>query len=191
MHGHAERSRHKNHHLKHIVAQAKADGRELPKVKLAENLTDDEALELEKVFIAAIGREAHGGPLVNLTDGGDGPSGYQPTPELIARQVAARKGWHHTDEMRAQISARFKGIPKTPEHKAKVADAQRGKKKMTGWWSTEEGRAKQKANNPSPFKPGHKHSPETIEKIRAARLRQTNVSTAGYFKRKSPQFQGV
>jgi hypothetical protein len=72
----------------------------------------------------------------------------------------------------AAVSAAMTGKSKTPEHIAATAAAQRGKKKKSGWWSTEEGRAKQRANNPGHT--GHHHSEETKAVLRAARARQPN-----------------
>src|SRR5260221_12283744 len=72
---HEKRKIKDNKHFDNIIKQAKKAGKELPKIKLRENLFESEAFDLEKIFIKAIGREIHGGPLVNLTDGGDGPAG--------------------------------------------------------------------------------------------------------------------
>jgi hypothetical protein len=67
---HESRKIHDNSHLRSIVNQAREAGKELPKIKFAEGLTEQEAFDLEKLLIAVIGREHLGGPLVNLTDGG-------------------------------------------------------------------------------------------------------------------------
>ena len=179
---HEMKGRHTNLHLERIILAAKQDGASLPKLKLACDLTEQEAFDLERDMIRLVGRETDGGPLVNLTDGGDGPAGYRPSKELIARQVAARSGWVRTPEYRAKVSAALKGRKQSAEHIANVSAAMRGSKKSHGWWSTEEGRAKQRENNPGERRRGQKRSQETIEKIRAARMRQTNVSTAGQFK---------
>jgi hypothetical protein len=74
---------------------------------------ENDAFAYEQLLIAHIGREANGGPLVNLTDGGEGPSGF--------RQVI-------TPEMRAKISASLTGRTKSPEHVAKVAAKRRGQR---------------------------------------------------------------
>ena len=172
---HEKVSYHYNKHLSSIVAKARSLGKELPKVKLSQGLTSSEALELEKLFIFAIGRSATGGPLVNQTSGGDGAVG------LI-----------HREESKIQTSRALKGRKKTPEHAAKAAAAQRGKKRVSGWWSTPEGRAihgaKIKAVREA--RGNYGHTQETREKLRAARMAQKNVSTAGYFKPKVPQAQG-
>lgn len=153
-----------NRHLANIIDQARASGRELPKVKAAEGLTEESAFQLERRLIGLIGRGGDG-PLVNFTDGGEGVSGYR-----------------HSIFQRTKISIALKGKPKAPEHAAAAGAAQRGSKKLTGWWSTEEGRAKQRANNRGHS--GRKHSEETKAAIRAARLCQKNVSTAGQFKKR-------
>jgi len=51
--------------------------------------TFEEARDREIFYIKSIGRKRHGGPLVNLSDGGDGISGYTHTPETRARLVSA------------------------------------------------------------------------------------------------------
>lgn len=54
---------------------------EVPTVIIRDGLSDEEASDIEIALIAAIGREDLGkGPLLNLTDGGDGVRGYRPTP---------------------------------------------------------------------------------------------------------------
>lgn len=179
---HQGRSKHCNKHLGSIIDQARRIGKELPRIKVAENLPEEEAFRLEKILIGMIGRGKFG-PLVNLTDGGDGLSGYMPSAELIERQAQTRRGRKLTPQWKAKISASLKGRKMSPEHAEASRLGQLGSKKSSGWWSTTGGRKKQKENNPSRFKTGHRHSPETIEKIRAARFRQANVSTAGQFKK--------
>ncbi len=44
---------------------------DIPKVKIAENISEEEALAIEIAFIRAIGRFPEG-PLLNMTDGGEG-----------------------------------------------------------------------------------------------------------------------
>ena len=83
----------------------------LPRRKIVEHLTENEALSLEIKLIAEFNDR-----LVNRTPGGDGwPAGF-----------AGRK-W--TDEERAKVSATMKGRKKTPEHVANAAAAQRGMKR--------------------------------------------------------------
>ncbi len=50
---------------------------EIPKLRVQEYLTEAQAFESEKALIKAIGRiDLNTGPLTNLTDGGEGMSGY-------------------------------------------------------------------------------------------------------------------
>ena len=151
-----------NPHLAAIMALARTQGQELPWRIAAADMTESEALAVEKMLVAALGRNSEGGLLVNLTPGGD--KGF--------------KGGTHRPESRAKTSAALKGRTKTPEHVAAAAAAQRGGTKKSGWWSTEEGRAKQRQNNSGVFKTGHRHTPETIEKCRAAAIRQANSRRA-------------
>jgi hypothetical protein len=130
----------RNLHFVRLVAQARALGKELPRIKVAEGLTDSEAMQLEVDLIRLIGREANGGPLVNLTDGWDGPNGYKWTLEQIEAHKT-RLPKTRSPEWRAAISAGLKGKPKSPEHVLAAAAARRGVKNKTGWWSTPEGLA--------------------------------------------------
>ena len=74
-----ERKSDKNNSLKRLfIEKTIAALGELPKIKIQENLTEDAALEIERIFIKVIGRHPNG-PLTNATAGGQGLSGYQPT----------------------------------------------------------------------------------------------------------------
>ncbi len=131
-----------NRHLSAIYAQA---GGDLPVVKVREDLSDSEAIKIEIALIAAIGREAHGGPLVNFTDGGDGVTGWKQSEETKRRRSEKMKGNHlrvgyepwmkgktHSPEIRAQISAKKKGspgpnpgIPRSADVKRKISVTKR------------------------------------------------------------------
>jgi len=132
---------------------------EVPKIKIHENLTDAEACLTEIALISAIGRQdKESGPLVNLTDGGDGTSGRPTsllTRAIISKKARGRKiteetraklrvgrsgrrpflGHTHTEETRARMRATRLGKPRptllgrkySPEHRAKIGDAQRGR----------------------------------------------------------------
>jgi hypothetical protein len=100
-----------NRHLNSIIRKARAVGRELPKIKLAEGLTEERAFELERIFIAVIGRQHEGGPLANLTAGGDGISGLVFTDEHRANLSLARMGKPLSEEHKAKTSATMKGRP--------------------------------------------------------------------------------
>jgi len=75
-------------------------GGELPKVIIRDCLTNDEAKEIEKAFIKALGRLDLGtGPLVNLTDGGEGENPSEAQREAIRK---ARTGCTTSAEARAK-----------------------------------------------------------------------------------------
>jgi group I intron endonuclease len=140
-----------------------------PVVKiLKESLTEDDAFKLEKSLISLIGRmNLHTGPLFNLSEGGEGNSGYgwsQEQRDAWARKVSGEGnpyfgrvhsdearakmvashpdnsgknnpfyGKHHSQESRDLTSAKLKGrglgVAFTLEHRSKIADSNRGKKK--------------------------------------------------------------
>jgi hypothetical protein len=98
---------HHNKYFQRIVLKIFAAGRE-PGVEKTRLMTETEALQLERTFIAEIGRHANEGPLVNMTDGGEGVSGYV-------------MGLGH----RAALLASIKGKPLSVEHRAKIGDGNR------------------------------------------------------------------
>src|ERR1700676_3840879 len=60
-----------------IIRGMRNDGREIPKIKVAQGLSEPQAFDVEKSLIAAYGRiNNRTGILTNLTDGGDGASGW-------------------------------------------------------------------------------------------------------------------
>ena len=80
-------------------------------VYYATNLSEEDALILEIMLIARYGRVDLGtGCLHNMTDGGDGSSGYC-----------------HSENHKQHISFIMKGKPKTEEHKQRLSLAIRGK----------------------------------------------------------------
>lgn len=76
----------------------------LPKKKLAEGLSESEAFALETHCIVTIGRQDIGaGPLLNMTDGGEGASGHRQTPEDRAKKSAANRTPEMIEFRRAQV----------------------------------------------------------------------------------------
>lgn len=85
---------------------------------LKEKVSDKEAFELEHTVICLIGRkDKNEGPLCNLTDGGDGPTGCQslkgqkkpPRSEEHRKKLAtALIGTHRPDAVRKKISNTYK-----------------------------------------------------------------------------------
>jgi hypothetical protein len=91
-----------NPHLRAIIKNA---GGALPTVRFREGISDAEAHSLERLLIAAIGRETAGGPLVNQTDGGEGVSGIIRSPETRSRMSAAQMGKMVSVEQKLNQSA--------------------------------------------------------------------------------------
>ena len=81
-----------NNHLAKIIAKAGRLGLEVPVVIARSDLSHDQAIAAEIAWIAAIGREAKGGPLVNATDGGEGTPGKIVTPAVRAALSAFHTG---------------------------------------------------------------------------------------------------
>lgn len=109
-----------NRRLSSIVKKARSLGLEIPKVKIRENLTESESFQIEVALIAAIGRGLDG-PLANMTDGGEGIAGL-----------------NHSQESRAKMSALKKGRatgPRSPEHRAALSRALKGRIIKTEWRS--------------------------------------------------------
>lgn len=135
-------------------------------VFVEEGLTEEEAFSLERYCIALYGRIDQGtGMLRNLTDGGDGVSGYRHLPETIHRvrlAVKCRPSWwigkRHSLQSRAKMSESATGRKASNETRKKMSDRRKGRK------MTEEARQKLvKART------GQKHSEETRQKISQSR----------------------
>ncbi len=125
---------------------------------------DEELAHLAEMELIAKYR-AIGVRLTNLTDGGEGLSGYKRSPESIEASVKNRRGVKRPD-----VSARMKGIPKSAEHRANLSAAKIGRK------ASEEARramSESRKGRPSTML-GKKHRPETIEKIRQAGIGEKN-----------------
>jgi hypothetical protein len=136
---------------------------------LKDNLTEQEAFELEKLYILMFGRKDNGtGILRNKTDGGDGSSGAvrsaetrrkiseahkgrivsKQTGEKISRVLRA-KNMKHSEEHKKYLSEKLKGRKCTEEHKRKVSEAKKG------FRHTEEAKRKMSENSK-----GKKHTQE-------------------------------
>lgn len=141
----------------HLARLMKLEGCSLPVVILRSGMTEAQAFAMDRALISAIGREVNGGPLFNLTDGGDGCSGLR-----------------HSDESRALMSKKRKGKPLGPfthEHIENLRAARAAKPGMSGKRHSEETKAKmreaQKRRAPI--------SDETRAKMRASLDRRTDI----------------
>jgi len=116
---------------------------------LKEDLTEEEAFLLEKLYILMFGRIDLGtGILRNRSDGGDGASGALRSPEfreklrqanlgkkrpqwVYDKIAASNTGKKASAETRAKMSAARKGRTCTEEHKRKVSEAKASPHKIT------------------------------------------------------------
>lgn len=143
----------------------------VPDIFVLQELSPEEDWRLaERRWIARFRED--GLDLLNLTDGGDGVSGYVFTPELIEKSVAARrgrpsklKGKKATPEARAKMSASHKSRVRTPQEMERVHAAMEIGRRMP---RTAEHRSKIGAAN-SIRRKGSKLSTETRAKVSAAR----------------------
>lgn len=136
-----------------VVAKA---GGYSPEV-VVQGVDEEFALLAEMELIDALRRR--GQQLTNLTDGGEGMSGYKMPADVVERRAAKMRG-----RARPDISARMKGVPKSEETKRRLALAHTGKR------SSEETKRKLSAasrGRPSSMK-GKRHTEATKAKIAAA-----------------------
>jgi hypothetical protein len=145
-----------------IIRKAIREGFEIPKVFLRTDLTETDAFYFERLFIRVIGRGKNG-PLVNLTDGGEGITGLFWTDEHRANISRANKG---------RVSP-WKGKTASPESRVKMSAAHKGKpSSWKGRSPSPETREKMrlaKLGRPSPNK-GKVLSPEWCAAMSQARL---------------------
>jgi len=126
---------------------------DLPRVKIAENLSEIDAFSIEKLFIEVIGRFP-AGPLINFTAGGEGL--IAPSKETLLKMSASAKRRANTPEYRAAFTRRMTGKPLKEETKRKIGESVRkrqsalteaARKRFRGVPLTEEHRRKISESN--------------------------------------------
>lgn len=130
LHVHGENSR-SNLHVARIIAKAGRDGVACSRRILRDELTEEEAFALEREMIASIGREDRKrGPLVNLTDGGEGMS--NPCAETRAKLSLAhstRPRNPHREDSKAKMRAARAANPSifSDERRSKLSAAHKAR----------------------------------------------------------------
>lgn len=134
---------------------------------IASNLLEDEAFELEMFLISEIGRsDLNLGPLVNMTNGGDGVSGYKFTEEQKKTLSDTHKGEKsHMYGKKGELCHLF-GTKASDETKQKMSLAQKGKKRSSEIRQAQSDRML-----------GIIHSQETINKIAEAHCKKVICHT--------------
>ena len=102
----------KNADLRKLIEEA---GGQLRSEILKSGMTETEAFEFEQQKIFEIGRKFFGGPLVNMTDGGEGASGNIKTPETIEKLARANRGKKRSAAARLAMSLSHLGKQQSPE----------------------------------------------------------------------------
>jgi hypothetical protein len=110
-----------NQHLERIYIK---EGGGLPVVKVREGLTNAEACETEIVLIRTICR-GKSGPLVNMTDGGEGQLGNSPSEETRSKRRAKMLGHKPSPEVIEAIRRAWETA--SPERIEHMRQAQLGK----------------------------------------------------------------
>jgi hypothetical protein len=129
-------------------------------VMLETNLTELGAFAIERRMIRWYGRkDSSTGILRNMSDGGEGVTGYTHTAETRAKLSKISKGKVNSAETRAKMSAAQKGRVLSKETRAKISEANRTR------IVTDETRDKMSATRKG--RPGHKNTPEIRAKLSA------------------------
>jgi hypothetical protein len=140
------------------------------------NLTEEKSFEYEKHFIELIGRIENNGTLTNLTDGGEGQSGFKFSNESKLKRSQNFKGVlnpmfgkSHSEETISKISKSKIG---KPSNRKGETHSDLSKQKMS-----EKGKERIGEKNPM-F--GKKHKEESIEKMRANRIQLFGEKNPNY-----------
>jgi uncharacterized protein (DUF433 family) len=107
--GHLYEAKSTHRHVSHWLMKLAAENLS-PTISVIANAFSEEELNQLEIRHIALARNA-GLNLTNLTDGGEGASGFIRTPETCAKLSAANKGRRPSSETRAKISLSNKGNP--------------------------------------------------------------------------------
>lgn len=138
-----------------------------PSIEIIPALDEQHAFFLEECLIGVIGRADLGrGPLLNLTNGGQGMSGNVPSPEALAKRSASLMGRPKNPMSVERMRQTKRECGMTPRQIEANKQPREGFT-MAGRKHSEE--AKAKMSTAKKGRPGIPRSPETRAKIAAAR----------------------
>jgi hypothetical protein len=118
-----------NPHKVNIIKSMLDKGMKVPKKKLAVGLSREQAFSIEIELISKIGRTCEGGPLVNVTAGGEvgnTSTGRVFSEETRAKLSASKKGRKASEETRAKMSSIAKDRKYSDETRAKMSESKKG-----------------------------------------------------------------
>lgn len=96
---------------------------------LISDVSETTALFVERCAIDKYGRKnLNQGPLLNLTNGGEGSSGWKASEETKERMRLAHLGRQRPPSVGAAVSKRCKGKSLSAEHRQRIGESKRGKK---------------------------------------------------------------
>lgn len=107
-----------------FVTEAIAVLGEIPRIKIAEGLTQQEAFDLEILLIGLIGKYPNG-PLTNITDGGQGLKGSKHSEETKSQMSSSATGRVFTEEHKKNIG--IASANREPGVYAKIGESNKGK----------------------------------------------------------------
>ena len=97
---------------------------------LKKDLTEEEAIKHEVYMIAVLGRKDKGtGILRNLTDGGEGITGAKRTEAFCKRMSEVHSGKTISQAHKRAVIQANTGVPLSAEHKQKISNTLKGRKK--------------------------------------------------------------
>lgn len=168
-------------HVGAWLRQMWGDGGILPFILVLQECENEIQALATEVRLIALFRTV-GFNLTNLTNGGDGVSGYVPTPEARAKIGAAHKGRAVSPETCAKLKAAGKGRVFSEETRAKISISNTGKvmppetrAKLSAWERTPEIRARMAASQR-----GRKASAETRAKMSASHTPEERARKSAY-----------
>jgi hypothetical protein len=105
-------------------------------VRLAQSIGESEALVLESFLILALGRRndpLNPGPLWNLTNGGEGASGYVCSEETRLKISIGKRGTKLTEATKQTIAEQHRGMKATEETRQRMGNSRRGRPHAPAW----------------------------------------------------------